>query len=152
MPRKESPEMTRISRGGIAFPGSSLDYKTGSWRDQVPVHRHATAPCHGGCPAGEDPQAYIAHVQEGRIRLAFETLVAANPLPGVMGRVCPHPCETGCNRGQLDQPVAIHAIERFLGDEALREKWPLPGPAAERAETVAIVGGGPAGLSAAYHL
>src|SRR5262249_38155589 len=77
---------------------------------------------------------------------------AANPMPAVMGRVCPHPCETGCNRAQLDQPVAIHAIERFLGDEALREKWPLPAPTEERAEAIAIVGGGPAGLSAAYHL
>jgi 2-oxoacid:acceptor oxidoreductase delta subunit (pyruvate/2-ketoisovalerate family) len=144
--------MTTLSRGAVAFPGSSLDYRTGSWREKIPVHRHAVAPCHGGCPAGEDPQAYIAHVQEGNLRLAFATLVAANPLPAVMGRVCPHPCETGCNRRELDQPIAIHAIERHLGDEAIKAGWPLPAAAAERSESIAVVGGGPAGLSAAYHL
>ncbi len=144
--------MTRVTRGAFALPGSSLDYKTGNWREQIPVHRHWVAPCHGGCPAGEDPQAYIAHVQEGRNRLAWETLVAANPFPAIMGRVCPHPCESGCNRGQFDQPVAIHSIERMLGDEAIAQKWPLPMPKVAQREAVAVVGAGPAGLSAAYHL
>ena len=86
------------------------------------------------------------------MRLAFDTLVAANPFPAIMGRVCPHPCETKCNRGELDNPVAIHLVERFLGDEAIREGWPLPAPEAERSQSVAVVGGGPGGLSAAYHL
>lgn len=142
-----------LTRSGYAEPGTSLNFKTGSWRVQKPVHKHRAAPCHAACPAGEDAQAYIAHLQAGHLREAWETLVAANPLPAVTGRVCPHACETACNRGQLDEPIAIHAIERFLGDEAIRNQWPYPVPPVDKdAPEIAIVGAGPAGLSAAYHL
>ena len=142
-----------MNRGAFAQAGSSLAFKTGSWRSIKPVHLHATAPCHGACPAGEDQQAWLALLQEGHARQAWESLVAANPLPAITGRVCPHPCENACNRGQYDAPVAIHGIERWLGDEAIRNDWAysrLPG--APRPERVAVVGAGPAGLSAAYHL
>ena len=145
--------MSAMTKGAFALPGSSLAYRTGTWRDQRPRHRRLPAPCHGDCPAGEDPQAYIARLQTAGARAAWETLIAANPLPAITGRVCNHPCESACNRGQFDEPIAIHAIERHLGDEALRQGWPLPYPAlGADAPTVAVVGDGPAGLSAAYHL
>ncbi len=141
------------TRGGIAAPGSTLTADTGSWRVQRPVHRHRPAPCHHACPAGEDPQAYLALLDAGRARAAWEVLVEANPLPAVTGRVCPHPCEQACNRGRLDAAVAIHHVERRLGDLALEEGWALPAVAPPRdAARVAIVGAGPAGLSCAWQL
>lgn len=145
--------MDRITRGAIALPGSSLANQTGSWRVMRPLHRHGAAPCHAVCPAGEDAQAWIARFDVGDLRGAWELLVAANPLPAITGRVCPHPCESACNRGQYDQPVAIHSLERFLGDQALAEDWAYPMPAIDpKSPPVAVVGAGPAGLSAAYHL
>lgn len=99
-------------RGAAGLPGSSLAYRTGSWRDHRPVHLHGRAPCHTHCPAGEDGQAWIQKLQERDPRGAFETILRANPLPATTGRICPHPCEDGCNRGRFDQPVAIHALER----------------------------------------
>jgi len=143
----------KITRGSYAEPGTSLAFDTGSWRVQRPVHRHVTAPCHGACPAGEDAQAYLALVEQERYREAWETLVSKNPLPAITGRVCHHPCETACNRGQYDEPIAIHAVERHLGDTAIAEAWdyPIPRPAGD-ATAVAVVGAGPAGLAAAYHL
>lgn len=141
------------TRGGFARPGTSTANRTGSWRQERPIHQHSSAPCHAHCPAGEDPQAYIAALQEGKERAAWELLVAANPLPAITGRVCHHPCESGCNRGGLDEAIAIHGVERYLGDEAVRQGWDygLTLPKADVA-TVAVVGAGPAGLSAAYHL
>ena len=113
----------KMTRGAYALPGTSLDYKTGTWRIQRPTHRHAPAPCHHACPAGEDAQQYLALVEGEHYREAWENIVAANPLPAVTGRVCHHPCEAACNRGQYDQPIAIHNVERFLGDRALAEGW-----------------------------
>lgn len=143
----------RYTRGGVACAGTSLAADTGSWRVQRPVHRHRPAPCHHACPAGEDPQAYLAYFEQGRPRAAWEILVAANPLPAVTGRVCPHPCEPACNRGRFDEAVAIHHVERYLGDAALREGWILPVPEPEPdAARIAVVGAGPAGLSCAWQL
>lgn len=143
---------TQINTGAWAAPGTTEANHTGSWRLERPLHQYHAAPCHGHCPAGEDPQAYIAALQEGRPRLAWEILVAANPLPAITGRVCHHPCESGCNRNQMDEAVAIHGVERYLGDEGLRNGWDFevgrPGP---DARTVAVVGAGPAGLACAYH-
>jgi NADPH-dependent glutamate synthase beta subunit-like oxidoreductase len=117
------------------------------------VHRHTAAPCHTACPAGEDAQAYLALVEEEHFQQAWETLVDANPLPAITGRVCHHPCESVCNRGQYDEAIAVHNVERFLGDRALAEGWDYPVPkVAPDAPQVAVVGAGPAGLSAAYHL
>lgn len=145
--------MAILTRGAYARPGTSLDFKTGNWRSgEAPVHVHATAPCAASCPAGEDQQAWFARLQEGDAEGAWCEVVRANPLPAVTGRVCPHPCETACNRAALDAPLAIHNVERWLGDEAIRQGWayPVSAPAADAPE-VAIVGAGPAGLSAAYH-
>jgi len=145
--------MNILTRGAYAEPATSLNFKTGTWRVQKPVHRHSPAPCHHACPAGEDAQAYLAHLQAGHIRAAWEEIVRANPLPAVTGRVCPHPCEQACNRGQYDEAVAIHAVERFLGDEAIAKGWAYPvAPVPADAPEVAIIGAGPAGLSVAYHL
>jgi len=143
----------KLTRGGFAYPGTTRDYKTGTWRIQRPEHEHRRAPCHAVCPAGEDPQAYIALLDMGKAREAWEALVSVNPLPAITGRVCPHPCESGCNRGQYDEPLAIHSIERYLGDQAIENNWdyPVTAPVAN-APHVAVVGAGPAGLSAAWHL
>ncbi|MDX1650608.1 MAG: NAD(P)-binding protein, partial [Myxococcota bacterium] len=145
----------RLTRGLVAEPASALHFHTGTWSQERPVHRPTPSPCHDACPAGEDPRAWLAHVQEGHLRRAWEALVEANPLPAVTGRVCPHPCEARCHRGRFDEPIAIHAVERELGDAAIAEGWPYPMPSGAPADAparVAIVGAGPAGLSAAYHL
>ena len=143
-----------MTRGAWAEPGTSLAFKTGSWRVEAPFHQHSCAPCHGACPAGEDAQAWIAKVQERKLREAWEALVAANPLPAITGRVCPHPCETRCNRGSLDAAVAIHDLERFVGDAAIAGDWAYPrlAESGSREARIAVVGAGPAGLSCAYQL
>ncbi len=145
--------MTTLTRGVFAKPATSLQFKTGDWRLQRPVYLHRVAPCHTACPAGEDPQAYLARLAEGDAKAAWETLVSANPLPAITGRVCHHPCEAGCNRGQYDEAIAIHGVERTLGDEGIARGWnyPVQAPAGD-APRVAVVGAGPAGLSSAYHL
>jgi NADPH-dependent glutamate synthase beta subunit-like oxidoreductase/ferredoxin len=145
--------MSILTRGAYAKPATSLQFKTGTWRVQKPMHRHRPAPCHAVCPAGEDAQAYLAKVAEGKLQEAWATLVQANPLPATTGRVCHHPCEGACNRGQYDEAIAIHNVERYLGDEALRRGWEYPVRRPHpTAAAMAVVGAGPAGLSAAYHL
>ena len=131
---------------------SSRANHTGSWRVRRPVYVTRQSPCDHACPAGEQPQAWLALAEEGNYRDAWEMLVRDNPLPAVMGRACYHPCETACNRGKLDAPVSIHAVERFLGDLAIREGWSLPAPGKPTGKSVLVIGGGPAGLSAAYQL
>lgn len=130
----------------VAKPG------TGPVRAQRPVYVDLLPPCNHACPAGEDIQAWLAHAQAGRYHEAWLTLVRDNPLPAVHGRVCYHPCESSCNRQQIDSAVSIHAVERFLGDLATREGWQLPIDAPPSGKRVLIVGAGPSGLSAAYHL
>lgn len=143
----------RLTRGSFAHPATSLRNHTGSWRMERPVHLHRAAPCHAACPAGEDGQAWLALVAEERYREAWETIVAANPLPAVTGRVCHHPCETACNRGHYDEPIAIHHVERWLGDQAIASGWDYPVPESTHGpEAVAVIGSGPAGCSAAWQL
>jgi len=125
---------------------------TGPVRTQKPVYVDLLAPCNHRCPAGENIQAWLALAQAGKYREAWETLVRDNPMPAVHGRVCYHPCETGCNRGELDAPVSIHAVERFLGDLAAAEGWPLRVEGPPTGKRIIVIGAGPSGLSAAYHL
>jgi NADPH-dependent glutamate synthase beta subunit-like oxidoreductase len=132
--------------------GSSLANKTGSWREERPVYVHRLPPCNHGCPAGENIQQWLYHAESGDYEAAWRELVKDNPLPAVMGRVCYHPCETACNRGQLDEAVGIHGVERFLGDEAIRRGWKLTVEREPTGKRVLVVGSGPSGLSAAYHL
>jgi 2-oxoacid:acceptor oxidoreductase delta subunit (pyruvate/2-ketoisovalerate family) len=132
--------------------GSSLANKTGAWRDERPLYVDRLPPCNAGCPAGENIQQWLYHAEEGDYEAAWRQIMRDNPFPAVMGRVCYHPCTTVCNRAQLDEAVGINSVERFLGDEAIRHGW-KPESAAERSgKRVLVVGAGPSGLSAAYHL
>jgi len=108
-------------------------------------------PCNVACPAGENIQEWLNHAQAERYEEAWRALVKNNPLPAIHGRVCYHPCEKACNRKHLDSAVSIHAVERFLGDMAISEGWNFQTrpPTGKR---VLVVGSGPCGLSAAYHL
>jgi NADPH-dependent glutamate synthase beta subunit-like oxidoreductase len=128
------------------------DRGTGPVRTRRPVYFDLLPPCNHACPAGENIQAWLALVQAGRYQQAWQTLMRDNPMPAVHGRVCYHPCETQCNRNAVDSPVSIHAVERFLGDLALKEGWKLAPDAPPSGKRVLIVGAGPSGLSAAYHL
>ncbi len=132
--------------------GSSLANRTGSWRTARPVYVDRLPPCNGACPAGENIQGWLYHAEAGDYEAAWRALVQDNPMPAVMGRVCYHPCEGACNRGQVDESVGINAVERFLGDEAIRRGWAFDAPAESSGKRVLIVGAGPSGLSAAYHL
>jgi 2-oxoacid:acceptor oxidoreductase delta subunit (pyruvate/2-ketoisovalerate family) len=132
--------------------GSSLANKTGSWRTHRPVYLDRLPPCNNACPAGENIQGWLYHAESGDYEQAWRTLTQDNPMPAVMGRVCYHPCETACNRAQVDESVGINSVERFLGDQAIKLGWKLDKPAALSGKHVLVVGAGPSGLSAAYHL
>ena len=125
---------------------------TGAERRQRPVYVDFMPTCNGSCPAGENIQAWLSLAQAGDYRTAWEKLVEDNPMPAIHGRVCYHPCETACNRGFVDSAVSIHAVERFLGDMAIENNWQFPRPAKKSGRRVLVIGAGPSGLSAAYHL
>ena len=133
-------------------PGSSLANHTGSWRTVRPEYVDRLPPCNHACPAGENIQGWLFQAESGDYESAWRLLTTDNPLPATMGRVCYHPCETACNRTTLDESVGINAIERFLGDEALRKRWRFRQPEQQSGKRVLVVGAGPSGLSAAYHL
>jgi len=133
-------------------PGSSLANHTGTWRTERPVYVERLPPCNSACPAGENVQGWLAHAESGDYEAAWRLLTQDNPLPAVMGRVCYHPCESSCNRAALDAAVGINSVERFLGDEALRRGWRFKTENPPTGKTILVVGAGPSGLSAAYHL
>jgi NADPH-dependent glutamate synthase beta subunit-like oxidoreductase len=134
--------------------GTSRANKTGSWRTERAVYTNRMPPCNDGCPAGENIQSWLYEAEEGGAgyERAWRRIMEDNPFPAVMGRVCYHPCETACNRGQLDEAVGINSVERFVGDEALRQGWSVAVEAPPSGKRVLVVGAGPSGLSAAYHL
>jgi len=132
--------------------GSSLANLTGSWRTTRPVYVDRLPPCNNACPAGENIQSWLYHAESGDYETAWRTLTIDNPMPAVMGRVCYHPCESACNRAQVDETVGINSVERFLGDVAIRNGWRFAPPLADSGKRVLVVGAGPSGLSAAYHL
>jgi NADPH-dependent glutamate synthase beta subunit-like oxidoreductase len=121
-------------------------------RSRRPLYVDMLPPCNHACPAGEDIQTWLSHAQDGRFREAWETIVRDNPMPAVHGRVCYHPCESNCNRANLDGAISIHAVERFLGDTALAEGWTPTITAAPSGKRVLVIGAGPSGLSCAHHL
>jgi NADPH-dependent glutamate synthase beta subunit-like oxidoreductase len=133
-------------------PGSSLANHTGSWRTVRPVYVDRLPPCNDACPSGENIQGWLFHAESGDYERAWRLLTEANPLPACMGRVCYHPCETACNRAQLDDCVGVNAIERFIGDEALKHGWKFRSANKSTGMRVLVVGAGPSGLSAAYQL
>jgi NADPH-dependent glutamate synthase beta subunit-like oxidoreductase len=126
--------------------------RTGPVRQQRPVYVDLLPPCNAGCPAGENIQAWLAHAEAGDHERAWRQLVSDNPMPAIHGRVCYHPCESACNRASLDSAVSIHSVERFLGDLALERGWSFASPPARSGKRVLVIGAGPSGLSAAYHL
>ncbi len=132
--------------------GSSRANHTGSWRVERPVYVDRLPPCNNACPAGENIQGWLYEAESGGYEAAWRVLVEDNPLPAIMGRVCFHPCETACNRAEVDEAVGINAVERFLGDTAIEHGWALPEAGPDSGKRVLVVGAGPAGLSAAYHL
>jgi 2-oxoacid:acceptor oxidoreductase delta subunit (pyruvate/2-ketoisovalerate family) len=132
--------------------GSSLANKTGAWRDQRPVYVDRMPPCNNACPAGENIQGWLYDAEDGDYEPAWRTIMRDNPFPAVVGRVCYHPCTTACNRAELDEAVGINSVERFLGDAAIEHGWTAQGAAGTSGKRVLIVGAGPSGLTAAYHL
>jgi NADPH-dependent glutamate synthase beta subunit-like oxidoreductase len=134
--------------------GSSLANKTGSWRTERPVYVHRLPPCNNACPAGENIQQWLYDAEEGGAgyERAWRQIMEDNPFPAVMGRVCYKPCETVCNRAELDEAVGINSVERFLGDEAIEQGWKIEVSVPATGKRVLVVGAGPSGLSAAYHL
>ena len=127
--------------------------KTGSWRFFHPKFDEKTAPCSAACPVGQDIARIEMLTSSGLLKEAWQTILSENPFPAICGRVCFHPCESACNRANMDEPIAIHNLERFLGDTAIAN-----GKTAEfhmkptNGKKVAIAGAGPAGLAAAYFL
>jgi formate dehydrogenase (NADP+) beta subunit len=134
------PDLTRHGSG------------TGAHRTRIPLYMDFLPPCNHACPAGEDIQGWLALAQAGEYEAAWQRLIEQNPFPAIHGRVCYHPCESACNRAFTDQEVSIHAVERFLGDLALERGWEPRYRARPGGRRVMIVGAGPSGLSAAYHL
>ena len=126
--------------------------RAGPVRARRPVYVDLLPPCNAGCPAGENIQAWLAHATAGRHEQAWRQLVADNPFAAIHGRVCYHPCETVCNRTHLDSAVSIHSVERFLGDLAREKNWMFAPPPARSGNRVLVIGAGPSGLSASYHL
>ncbi len=134
--------------------GSSRANKTGTWRTERPVYVDRMPPCNTACPAGENIQSWLYEAEEGGdgYERAWRRIMEENPFPAIMGRVCYHPCETACNRATLDEAVGINEVERFLGDLAIEKGWKVSVEAASSGKRVLVVGAGPCGLSAAYHL
>ena len=132
--------------------GSTEVFKTGSWRAALPQHIRAPSPCHAACPVNGDIGEWIGLARARDFRGAWEVLTRHNPFPAIAGRICHHPCEVACNRAGFDESLAICKLERFVGDLALTEGWSFAPPAEELSEHIAVVGGGPSGLSAAYQL
>ena len=141
-----SQDLTRPANLEAHFAG------TGPRRNQRPVYNNYLPPCNNACPAGENIQGWLDLAQAGQWEDAWQLLIQENPFPAIMGRICYHPCETACNRAHIDTEVSIHAVERMLGDKALEQGWIPRIAAASSGKKVLVVGAGPIGLSAAYHL
>ena len=166
--------MTAQTQTATAKPLTFRRFKDGdsqvrSWQKQIfdadhshkcPTYIQSTPPCQGSCPAGEDIRGYLNIVRGVEKppagmpwqEYAFRRLTEANPFPSVMGRVCPAPCESGCNRNQVEDFVGINSVEHFLGEYAIANKLKFVAPTTSTGKTVAVIGGGPAGLSVAYQL
>jgi len=132
--------------------GSTEVFHTGTWRAALPRHIQAPSPCHQACPVGGDIAEWIGLARARDVRGAWQVLTRHNPFPAVAGRICHHPCETACNRAHHDEALSICKLERFVGDQAIEQAWTYPAPDVERDGHVAVIGAGPAGLSAAFQL
>jgi len=137
----------------ISVSLGNMDWnKTGTWRTQRPFYEDKTPPCSAACPAGNDIVAFIQKIAQEDFEGAWNIIKEENPFPGVCGRVCFHPCESRCNRGSFDEPVAIRTLERFVADFASRLNKKTGKAGEKRKERIAIIGSGPGGMSCAFHL
>jgi 2-oxoacid:acceptor oxidoreductase delta subunit (pyruvate/2-ketoisovalerate family) len=141
----EMPDIS-ISRGHMDWN------KTGAWRTQRPFYEDKTPPCNAACPAGNDIVGFIQKITQGDFEGAWHLIQEENPFPGICGRVCFHPCEPKCNRGSFDEPIAIHALERFVADFAAGQSKKIERMTEKGRERIAVIGSGPAGMSCAFHL
>jgi len=151
----------RYKDGDAAPPPMREKIFVGDTSYKCPTYVHRTPPCQGSCPSGHEIRGWLAIARgmdkppvEGMAwqEYAFQRMAEANPFPSIMGRVCPAPCEDGCNRNALDDFVGINAVEQYVGDWAVENKITLTGPDAETGKKVAVIGGGPGGLAAAGKL
>ena len=131
---------------------SGLVNKTGTWKFAEPRFVDRISPCNQQCPAGEDITGYMYLAGQGKFEKAWRLIMAENPFPAIMGRVCFHTCEEQCNRKDHDEAVSIHTVECFIGDYALTHGFTISDIQPDKNKKVAIVGAGPGGMSAAYHL
>jgi NADPH-dependent glutamate synthase beta subunit-like oxidoreductase len=137
----------------ISISLGDMDWnKTGAWRAQRPLYEDKTPPCSAACPVGNDIVTFIQKIGQGDFEGAWNLIKEENPFPGICGRVCFHPCESKCNRGNYDEPIAIHALERFVSDFAANLNKKIEKVSDVKKERIAIIGSGPAGMSCAYHL
>lgn len=132
--------------------GTTEVFKTGTWRTMLPQYIKAPSPCHVACPVDGNIAEWIGKARERDFRGAWEILTRNNPFPAVAGRICHHPCEAACNRASFDESLAICRLERHVGDLAIEHDWGYEPTPISHPETIAVVGGGPSGLSVAYHL
>jgi 2-oxoacid:acceptor oxidoreductase delta subunit (pyruvate/2-ketoisovalerate family) len=145
---KGASEMPMIS---VSF--GHMDWnKTGAWRAQRPFYEDKTPPCSAACPVGNDIVGFIQKTTQGDFEGAWNLIKEENPFPGICGRVCFHPCESKCNRGDYDEPIAIHALERFVSDFASNSNKKIKKVPGVRKGKIAVIGSGPAGMSCTYHL
>ena len=150
------PDSLKVPFAGIT-PGPTQEtgqdlFPTGNWRAIRPVYRDKMPPCNNACGTNEKIQGYLDLVKRGKYQDAYSLIKEDMPFPSITGRVCYHPCETACNRGDYDEPISIRAVERFLGDLGLALPKDVVSAGASNGKTVAVVGSGPAGHSAAYQL
>lgn len=158
--RTGNPTYRRFKDGDRAHKEWSEHFVSSGVSGKCPAYVHKAPPCQGSCPSGHDIRGWLGIVRgidkpaDDRPwqDYAFERMAAANPFPAIMGRVCPAPCQDGCNRNELEEHVGINAVEQFVGDLALEKKLSLAAPGEDSGKKVAIVGGGPAGMAAAYFL
>lgn len=132
--------------------GSTAAIKTGTWRASLARHVKAPAPCHGACPVNGDIAEWIGLARARDFEGAWHVLTRHNPFPAIAGRICHHPCESACNRAGYDEALSICKLERFVGDQALQHGWQFSAVGSATRGRVAVVGGGPSGLSAAFQL
>ena len=157
---KEENTYRRFADGDHKYSDFSEDIFNEDKSHKCPTYVHKTPPCQGSCPSGEDIRGWLQIVRgiekapEGMTmsEYAFRRSTTANPFPSQMGRVCPAPCQSGCNRNEVDDYVGINAVEQFIGDNAIKENYKFEEAPKLLKHKVAIIGGGPAGLSAAFQL